>query len=133
MISDERQMIRDAIARLLAGDPIRSDGSLTIVSLAQESGVKRHFLTHKHKDLREEFYSRVSAQGHVPESEVRLRRDLEATKIRLERAVKELQVITQERDELLRLNNLLGAEHRALVAGGKGAGAVVPFRLRPSD
>lgn len=45
----ERQAIRDAMARLLDGQPIRSDGKLTIKSLADEAGLKRWLLTHRHR------------------------------------------------------------------------------------
>ena len=62
----ERRLIRDAMARLLDGDPIRSDGKLTVKSLAAEAGLKRWYLTHKHTDLRDEFYDRVRAQGTTP-------------------------------------------------------------------
>ena len=62
----ERRLIRDAMARLLNGDPIRSDGKLTVKSLAAEAGLKRWYLTHRHTDLRDEFYDRVRAQGTTP-------------------------------------------------------------------
>ena len=64
----ERRLIRDAMTRLLDGDPIRSDGKLTMKSLAAEAGLKRWYLTHKHTDLRDEFYDRVRVQGttHPP-------------------------------------------------------------------
>jgi hypothetical protein len=48
----DRDAIRAAIDRLLAGTPLRSNGSLTIVALAGEANVKRHLLTHRHTDLR---------------------------------------------------------------------------------
>ena len=35
----ERQAIREAMGRLLDGNPIRSDGKLTIISLADEADV----------------------------------------------------------------------------------------------
>ncbi len=63
----ERRAIRDAMTRLLDGAPIRSDGKLTIKSLADEADVKRWVLTHKHKDLQDEFRSRVTKHGHDPE------------------------------------------------------------------
>ncbi len=47
----ERKSIRAAIDRLLVGTPLRSDGALTVVSLAAEADVKRHVLTHRHTDL----------------------------------------------------------------------------------
>lgn len=63
----ERQAIRDAMARLLDGQPIRSDGKLTIKSLADEAGLKRWLLTHRHQDLQDEFRARVTRQGSDPE------------------------------------------------------------------
>ena len=44
----ERRLIRDAMDRLLTGTPIRSDGKLTVKSLAAEADVKRWLLTHRH-------------------------------------------------------------------------------------
>lgn len=69
----ERQAIRDAMPRLLDGAPVRSDGKLTIKSLADEAGVKRWVLTHKHKDLQDEFRSRVTEHGRDPEPVRRLK------------------------------------------------------------
>lgn len=59
----ERRAIRDAMTRLLDGRPIRSDGKLTIKSLADEAGVKRWLLTHRHQDLQAEFRDRVATHG----------------------------------------------------------------------
>ena len=64
----ERQRIRDAMDRLLAGKPIRSDGKLTIKSLAVEAGVKRWVLTHKHTDIQDEFRDRVRSQDSTTEA-----------------------------------------------------------------
>lgn len=50
-----RRSIRDAMQRLLEGKPIRSDGKLTVKSLATEAGVKRWVLTHRHLDLKRNF------------------------------------------------------------------------------
>jgi hypothetical protein len=63
----ERQAIGDAMTRLLDGAPIRSDGKLTITSLAVEADVKRWILTHRHLDLQDEFRSRVAEHGRDPE------------------------------------------------------------------
>jgi len=62
----QRQIIRDAMQRLLAGTPVRSDGKLTIKSLADEAGVKRWVLTHKHTDLQAEFRDLIAGQGQDP-------------------------------------------------------------------
>lgn len=59
----ERRAIRDAMARLLDGAPVRSDGKWTIKSLAEEAGVQRWILTHRHTDLQVEFRDRVAAHG----------------------------------------------------------------------
>ena len=63
----ERMQIRDAMCRLLAGKPIRSDGKLTVKSLAAEAGVKRWLLTHKHIDLQDEFRDRIRIHGTTPD------------------------------------------------------------------
>ena len=63
----ERRAIREAMVRLLEGHPVRSDGKLTIKSLAEEAGVKRWVLTHRHQDLQVEFRDRVAAHGTDPE------------------------------------------------------------------
>ena len=64
----ERLMIRDAMERLLAGDPAYSDGKLTVKSLAVEARLDRSRLTQVHTDLKDEFYARRDAQGSVPEA-----------------------------------------------------------------
>ena len=60
----ERREIRAAMDRLLAGQPLRTAGALTIVGPTQEANVKRHVLTHRH--TKDEFNARVRAQHHVP-------------------------------------------------------------------
>lgn len=62
----ERRAIREAMTRLLEGEPVRSDGKLTIKSLAEEAGVKRWLLTHRHTDLQAEFRDRTAAHGTDP-------------------------------------------------------------------
>lgn len=72
----ERAAIRDAMTRLLDGAPIRSDGKLTIKSLADEAGVKRWLLTHRHTDLQTEFRARIDSHGRDPEPVHRLKQEL---------------------------------------------------------
>ena len=64
----ERLQIHDAMDRLFAGEPIRSDGKLTVKSLAAEAGLDRGMLTRKHTDLQEEFRERIRIQGATPEA-----------------------------------------------------------------
>lgn len=63
----ERQAIRGAVARLLGGAPTRSDGKLTIKSLANEADVNRWLLTHRDTDLQSEFRAKITAPAPVRE------------------------------------------------------------------
>lgn len=129
----ERAGIRAAMDRLLAGVPLHSNGALTVVSLAAEAQVKRHVLTHRHVDLKDEFYAKVRARGHVPDSERKLREELVATKRRLEEAKARIKELEADVEGLARVVNVLtvenerfrevipGAGHlRLLPAGGAG-------------
>lgn len=63
----QRQQIRDAMDRLIAGTALHSDGKLTIKSLAEEAQVKRWVLTHRHTDLQDEFRARLAdTTGNQP-------------------------------------------------------------------
>lgn len=62
----EIRAITEAIVRLLVGVPLRSDGQLTIKSLAEEAGLRRNKLTHKHTGLKDLFYALVRSQDHRP-------------------------------------------------------------------
>lgn len=112
----DREAIRAAMDRLLAGTPLRSDGALTVVSLAAEADVKRHVLTHRHTDLKDEFYARVRAQGHTPASEAKLRVDLEDTRKRLAEAREENRRLRETAEAFARVVNVLTAENDQLKA-----------------
>ncbi len=62
----EIRAITQAMIRLLAGVPLRSDGQLTIKSLAEEAGLRRNKLTHKHTGLKDLFYALARSQHHRP-------------------------------------------------------------------
>ena len=74
------------------GRPLRSSGDLTIVALAEEAGLRRNKLTHKHTDLKDLFYAEVKARNGIPTSEIKLRGQIAALKTRIER-------LRQERDD----------------------------------
>jgi hypothetical protein len=118
----ERAAIQAAADRLLAGTPLRSTGELTIVQLAAEAGVKRWLLTHKHRDLAEQFQARARAAGGDPppvadlkaqisrlsEDNARLRADNAEHKAVatyyahiINELSAELEQVTAERDQLL--------------------------------
>lgn len=132
--TDERQVIRDAMDRLLTGKPIRSSGALNVVTLAAEAGVKRHFLTHKHTDLRDEFYDRVRNQGHVPQSEVALRQKLSDLEARIVRLRDDNSALAAEVALLRRMNNVLSVEKERAESAFRGAqsGRVAPIFGGPS-
>jgi hypothetical protein len=109
-----RNDIRAAMDRLLAGTPLRSDGALTIVALAAEAGIKRHILTHRHTDLKEEFYARVRAQDRIPDSEKRLRDELEATQRPLADLHQQSRQQQQTIETLARIVNVLTVENDQL-------------------
>ena len=69
---DEREAITEAMRRLFAGTPIRSSGNLDIVTLAEEAGLRRNKLTHKHTDLRDAFYAERAKRAGVSEREIKL-------------------------------------------------------------
>lgn len=128
--SSERDDIRAAIDRLLTGIPLRSNGALTIVSLAEEADVKRHVLTHRHTDLKDEFYAKVRAQGHVPDSERRLRERLAQAEARLETLREENAELKTTVEGYARVVNLLTLENAELRASSQDDRVVVPLRLR---
>ena len=62
----EREAIQAAMQRLLDGRPQRSTGALTVLQLAAEADVKRWVLTHKHRDLKDEFEKRRDDADGIP-------------------------------------------------------------------
>ena len=114
MTSDDRAQIEAAMDRLLTGTPLRSDGKLTIVSLAAEADVRRHVLTHKHTDLKDRFYARIKAQNSVPASEAQLREQNARLHARLDDLRGERDEYKQAAEALARALNVLTAENDAL-------------------
>ena len=130
----ERRAIRDAMDRLFASTPLYSDGKLTVKSLSVEARVKRWVLTHKHKDLKDEFYARIAAQGSMPEV-IRVlheqisvldqerkqdRADLREAGARTKQFARVVQVLTLENAQLeARLNG--EAPQVTPIRGGTGA------------
>ncbi len=114
MSMDERARIEAAMDRLLEGTPLRSDGKLTIVSLAIEAGVKRHVLTHKHTDLKDLFYARVNAQHAIPACETAFREQNAGLRRKLDELRAERDEYKQAADALARALNLLTLENDSL-------------------
>lgn len=104
---DERDRIRAATDRILAGSPQHSNGALTIVALAAEAAVPRNALTQRHLDLKNEFYEKVRDRGETPDAEKRLRKQV--VKLKELRAA-DAQEIKQLRADV---EALVGALHQS--------------------
>ena len=69
----EREAIRAAATRLLAGTPFRSTaGKLTGTELIAECGLRRDIVYGDHKDLVDEFKARARAQNFTPQAAQRM-------------------------------------------------------------
>ena len=95
---DEAIAISQAMARLLLGTPLRSDGKLTAKTLAAEAGLLRNKLTHKHTGLKDLFYALVRTQNAQPAIPV----DLHSENDQLRKTVTELRQANRERAETIK-------------------------------
>jgi hypothetical protein len=129
-IDIERDAIEAAMARLLAGTPIRSSGTLTITTLATEAGLKRNKLTHKHTDLRDRFRAEIARRDGITEREVRLREELDLARAQLAEAKAERDNYRAASEVFARAMHVLTVENEALrkEATKPGQARVVPIR-----
>jgi hypothetical protein len=111
---DERDRIHAAMDRILAGTPERSDGALTIKSLAAEADVPRNALTQRHLDLKNEFYAKVKERGQPTDVEVRLRKQIVKLKELRSDDKDQLAQLRADREALVRVVNQLTLENRQL-------------------
>ncbi|MDX3067043.1 hypothetical protein PV518_33540 [Streptomyces sp. ND04-05B] len=128
---DERDRIRAAMDRILAGAPEHSNGALTIVALAAEADVPRNALTQRHLDLKNEFYAKVKERGQPTDAEVRLRKRIVKLKELRETDQTELAELRADREALVRIVNQLTLENRRLRQQLAAPGPVV--RLLPTQ
>ena len=110
----ERRTIRDAMDRLLDGQPIRSDGKLTVKSLADEAAVKRWMLTHRHPDLQDEFRARIAAKDALPSAQQALADDNAELTARVESLRVQLTASKDEAKRLARVVQVLTLENENL-------------------
>ncbi|MEU2466798.1 hypothetical protein ABZ580_21585 [Streptomyces sp. NPDC012486] len=111
---DERDRIRAAMDRILQGTAQYSNGALTIVALAQEAGVPRSALTQRHPDLKNDFYAHIRARGRMPDSEIRLRKQIVKLKELRAKDSAELSQLRTDVAHLVRAVNQLTLEKRQL-------------------
>ncbi|MBB6418135.1 hypothetical protein [Streptomyces sp. AK010] len=87
----EREAIRAAATRLLAGTPFRSAaGKLTGTELIAECGLRRDIVYGDHKDLVDEFKARAKAQNFTPQVAQRMAEDNAALRDALAKAKADL-------------------------------------------
>jgi hypothetical protein len=110
----ERDRIRAAMQRILAGTPERSNGALTIVALAQEADVPRNALTQRHTDLKNEFYQCIKQCGGPFEDETRLRATIAKLRVTIENKNRELHKLRADVPALVRVVNQLTLENEQL-------------------
>lgn len=124
----ERDRIRAAMDRILAGTPERSNGALTVVAVALEAGVPRNALTQRHTDLKNEFYKRVKDTGADNEDEARLRAIIARLRQTIAGKNRELAQLRADVPALVRAVSQLTLENQQLrdMHAGTG-GSVVPF------
>ncbi|MGX6744017.1 hypothetical protein [Streptomyces peucetius] len=131
---DERDRIRSAMDRILAGTPEHSNGALTIVALAMEAQVPRNALTQRHLDLKNEFYDQVRARGQMPDSEKRLRKQIVKLKELRAKDAEELAQLRADVQGLVRAVNQLSLENQQLrteLTAPRGQLRVLPTQPRP--
>ncbi|MFG2634771.1 hypothetical protein ACGFX8_12745 [Streptomyces sp. NPDC048362] len=131
---DERDRIRSAMDRILAGTPEHSNGALTIVALAMEAQVPRNALTQRHLDLKKEFYDTVRARGQMPDSEKRLRKQIVKLKELRAKDAEELAQLRADVQGLVRAVNQLSLEAQQLrteLAAPRARLRVLPTQPRP--
>jgi predicted nuclease with TOPRIM domain len=129
--SAERATIVEAARRLLAGKPTRSDGKLTIKSLAAEAGLKRWTLTERHTDLKDAFYEQVRGQGGTTDNEKKLQAELRDLRARVKSLSEERSALHSAVDRFARIVQVVTLENEALKSLAAQNDAVVTRLPRP--
>lgn len=129
----EVKAITDAMVRLLAGAPLRSDGQLTVKSLAEESGLKRNKLTHKHTGLKDLFYALVKAQDSRPAITEKVQRENDELRAQVRALQEERRKLRSAAQQFARVVHVLEVENQQLRERSKPGDTVrpLPGRLHP--
>jgi AcrR family transcriptional regulator len=129
---EERARIRAAVDRLLAGQPVASDGALTVVALAAEAGVHRMALLKRHADLKNEFYQRVRNEtAQTPEIEARLRETVAQLQATIDSQRDELEELRRVVANLTLASAVLMRETQAMQAQPSPEAQPVPENVSP--
>jgi len=124
----EIRAITEAMVRLLAGVPLRSDGQLTIKSLAEEAGLRRNKLTHKHTGLKDLFYALVRSQDHRPKIADQLQADNELLRQKLADLRAEHTQLKEQLARFARVIHVLEVENAQLREQSQASDVVRPLQ-----
>ncbi|WP_208615109.1 hypothetical protein [Streptomyces caeruleatus] len=131
--AQEVKAITEAMVRLLAGTPLRSDGQLTIKSLAEEAGLKRNKLTHKHTGMKDLFYALVKAQGSRPVVAEKLQQENDELREKVRELQEERRKLRGAMKQFARVVHVLEVENQQLREHNQPGDTVrpLPRRRRP--
>ncbi|MFF4888125.1 hypothetical protein ACWD6Q_33605 [Streptomyces nigra] len=110
----EIEAITEAMIRLRVGTPLRSGGQLAIKSVAQEAGLKRNKLTHKHTGLKDLFYALVRMQDVRPKMVDGLKRTNDELQQKITRLHAERDRLRTDVQQLVRVVHVLEVENQQL-------------------
>lgn len=105
--------LREAMQRLLAGEPVRTDGALTKENLAREAGVS-HATVHRAEDILAEWDAKVPRQVLRTPGEVRRDEDIDTLRRQLREAKQQITALNGKLDALATVTANLYHENRAL-------------------
>ena len=125
---DVRRAIRDAMDRLLAGEPLYSDGKLPTKSLAEEARTRPWLLPHRHTDLQAEFRARI-ANTDAPPALLALRDERDDAQRRIDKLTGDVTALQETVHQLERIIQVLALENNQL-REGQHSGRVVPIGPR---
>ncbi|MEU8699196.1 hypothetical protein AB0C61_16295 [Streptomyces sp. NPDC048680] len=120
----EIKAITDAMVRLLVGIPLRSDGQLTVKSLAEEAGLKRNKLTHKHTGMKDLFYALVKSQDSRPRIADELHQRNVELKKKLKKASEARAALDEQVKQLVRVVHVLEVENHQLRKSAEEGGVI---------
>ena len=128
----QRARIRAAVDRLLAGQPVASDGARTVVALAAGAGVHRMALLKRHADLKNEFCQRVRNEtAQTPEIEARLRETVAQLQATIDSQREELVELRRVVANLTLASAVLMQETQAMQAQPSPEAQPVPENVSP--
>lgn len=136
--AEEIRVITQAMVRLVIGVPLRSDGQLTIKSLAVEATLRRNKLTHKHTDLKDLFYALVRAQSAAPRVTTEVVAETERLNDRIQKLTTERDRWQTEAKQFARVVQVLEVENEKLRTELEARTGIVDLaarrhRLAPSE